>query len=129
MLGLVMKRRDVIVSRIVLIVSMDVGVTVLVRFFFVCNFVFRMFFLSGPRRWKGCRCYSGGRGGRGVCRTDICPCWKARRECDPEVCGRCKPRLVSFSSVYGPVLDGFFSEVKYRSNGARFVEELTRGFV
>ncbi|KAI0708772.1 hypothetical protein C8T65DRAFT_650065 [Cerioporus squamosus] len=50
------------------------------------------------RRWAGCKCavlvakqYK--RGPREVtmnpCSTDLCPCRKAKRECDPEVCAPC----------------------------------------
>ncbi|KAF8588187.1 hypothetical protein K439DRAFT_1630029 [Ramaria rubella] len=42
--------------------------------------------LSCKRRPKGCRCKHSG---RKMCRTVKCPCWKAGRECDPELCRKC----------------------------------------
>ncbi|RPD53881.1 SET domain-containing protein [Lentinus tigrinus ALCF2SS1-6] len=49
------------------------------------------------RRWKGCKCATmvvkqHKRGPRELmqpCSTDYCPCRKAKRECDPEVCAPC----------------------------------------
>ncbi|EIM81875.1 SET domain-containing protein [Stereum hirsutum FP-91666 SS1] len=39
------------------------------------------------RRWRGCTCSKSKR--RNLCRTNDCPCWRAHRECDPELCTRC----------------------------------------
>lgn len=36
-------------------------------------------------RWKGCRCCPG----TNACRTRRCPCFKADRECSPDLCGSC----------------------------------------
>ncbi|PIL34576.1 transcription factor [Ganoderma sinense ZZ0214-1] len=47
------------------------------------------------RRWKGCHCQGVVAKGHkkhrrtGACATDTCPCKKARRECDPDVCTPC----------------------------------------
>ncbi|KAI0628307.1 hypothetical protein C8Q77DRAFT_1149517 [Trametes polyzona] len=52
------------------------------------------------RRWRGCKCASlltkaNGRAGKGksssACNGPHCPCWTAKRECDPEVCSSCEP--------------------------------------
>ncbi|TBU37894.1 SET domain-containing protein [Dichomitus squalens] len=51
------------------------------------------------RRWKGCHCpslvvksYKKHKKDKVIpaCSTDLCPCRKARRECDPEVCSPCR---------------------------------------
>lgn len=43
----------------------------------------------GHRRPKGCRCKPiNGK----YCRTLKCPCFKAGRECDPELCNKCEAR-------------------------------------
>ncbi|KAF8520882.1 hypothetical protein BU17DRAFT_46151 [Hysterangium stoloniferum] len=42
--------------------------------------------LSCVRRPKGCRCKNTG---RRMCRTPKCSCFKAGRECDPELCQKC----------------------------------------
>lgn len=47
---------------------------------------------SGRRRHKGCRCYEPASGKDRVCGTDRCPCFKAGRECDPDLCGSCGAR-------------------------------------
>lgn len=45
-----------------------------------------------PRRWRGCNCK---RQGRPCSVLDLqgknskCPCWRANRECDPDLCGSC----------------------------------------
>lgn len=46
---------------------------------------------TGPRRWKGCRCY---RKARDLCRTVFCPCFKNGRECDAELCTKCDRYVV-----------------------------------
>lgn len=46
----------------------------------------------GARRWKGCHCAQG-KIDR-ICGTERCPCRKANRECDPELCVKCKARQV-----------------------------------
>ncbi|KAI0052033.1 SET domain-containing protein [Auriscalpium vulgare] len=38
------------------------------------------------RRWKGCKCAHKSK----RCRTDLCPCRRALRECDIELCKTCK---------------------------------------
>eukprot|EP00967_Tisochrysis_lutea_P078999 scaffold107884_cov29-Tisochrysis_lutea.AAC.2 len=41
-----------------------------------------VFCSCGPlcrNRWTGCKC-------RKECRTAVCPCWVANRECDPDIC-------------------------------------------
>lgn len=45
--------------------------------------------LVGYQRWKGCKCKAVGK--QKVCRLDKfnCPCVKAGRECDPELCRNC----------------------------------------
>ena len=47
-------------------------------------------FLSfqGQQRWKGCGC--GRKGKSRACDSDKCPCFKSRRECDPELCRNCR---------------------------------------
>ncbi|KIJ51892.1 hypothetical protein M422DRAFT_118115, partial [Sphaerobolus stellatus SS14] len=45
--------------------------------------------LTCVRRPKGCRCKNSG---RKMCRTPKCPCFKAGRECDPELCLKCGAR-------------------------------------
>jgi len=39
--------------------------------------------LSGRNLFRGCRC------SRGHCSTGVCPCFKANRECDPDLCTEC----------------------------------------
>lgn len=41
----------------------------------------------GKRRWPGCTCSKSKK--RNLCRTNDCQCWRAHRECDPELCTRC----------------------------------------
>ncbi|KAF9074813.1 hypothetical protein BDP27DRAFT_1257959 [Rhodocollybia butyracea] len=43
------------------------------------------------RRWPGCKCKRTKTINR-PCGTDRCPCYKAFRECDPELCGKCEAR-------------------------------------
>ena len=60
----------------------------------------------GRRRWRGCHChgerprvYGFGRIPSGTsfpaCATNHCPCVKALRECDPELCLRCECKYVT----------------------------------
>ncbi|KIK70705.1 hypothetical protein GYMLUDRAFT_89715 [Collybiopsis luxurians FD-317 M1] len=42
------------------------------------------------RRWPGCNCVRS-RSAR-PCGTDRCACFRAHRECDPELCGKCEAR-------------------------------------
>ena len=46
---------------------------------------------TGQRRPKGCRCKNSG---RKMCRTTKCPCFRAGRECDPELCRKCGAKYV-----------------------------------
>ncbi|KAJ8596825.1 SET domain-containing protein [Rhizopogon salebrosus TDB-379] len=41
------------------------------------------------RRWKGCRCAKG-RNGMSCMNNKRCPCVEAHRECDPELCVKCR---------------------------------------
>ncbi|KAJ7115589.1 hypothetical protein C8R43DRAFT_1038547 [Mycena crocata] len=43
------------------------------------------------RRWRGCACAISRRGGA-TCRTDRCACYLAHRECDPEICIKCRAK-------------------------------------
>ncbi|KAE9398446.1 SET domain-containing protein [Gymnopus androsaceus JB14] len=43
------------------------------------------------RRWPGCNCVRTRTLGR-PCGTDRCSCFRAHRECDPELCGKCEAR-------------------------------------
>ena len=57
----------------------------------------RIHVVIGARRWQGCHCHShlvkSYKKHRDkvvpACATDLCPCRKARRECDPDVCSPC----------------------------------------
>ncbi|KAH0587994.1 hypothetical protein H2248_006737 [Termitomyces sp. 'cryptogamus'] len=43
-----------------------------------------------PRRWHGCTCSKAKQ--EKICRTTRCSCFRARRECDPELCTKCEAR-------------------------------------
>ncbi|KAJ7508873.1 hypothetical protein B0H11DRAFT_1703540 [Mycena galericulata] len=45
-----------------------------------------------PRRWRGCKCTAQ----RRRCRTNICACYLAHRECDPELCLSCQANTDNF---------------------------------
>ena len=46
--------------------------------------------LSGHRRRKGCQCK------KTNCQKASCPCFRANRECDPEICTVCNVRCVCY---------------------------------
>ncbi|EGN92578.1 hypothetical protein SERLA73DRAFT_117187 [Serpula lacrymans var. lacrymans S7.3] len=47
--------------------------------------------LKCGRRWRGCRCATSK--AHGSCVSDKCACYIAHRECDPELCLKCKCKL------------------------------------
>jgi hypothetical protein len=53
--------------------------------------------MVGVRRWKGCHCSQGKVDG--ICGTEKCPCRRANRECDPDLCVKCKARQVIDASI------------------------------
>jgi hypothetical protein len=53
--------------------------------------------MLGARRWKGCHCSQ--RKIDGICGTERCPCRRANRECDPDLCVKCKARQVINASI------------------------------
>ncbi|KAF9442123.1 SET domain-containing protein [Macrolepiota fuliginosa MF-IS2] len=42
------------------------------------------------RKWRGCMCTKS-RSNK-TCGTDRCPCFRAHRECDPDICAKCEAR-------------------------------------
>ncbi|KAH9830084.1 uncharacterized protein C8Q71DRAFT_911440 [Rhodofomes roseus] len=66
------------------------------------------------RRWTGCQCGRKGDGkNRRSCLTQACPCRRASRECDPELCTPC----------YEPVREARFpGRLGSSSNGARSLQ-------
>lgn len=59
------------------------------------SFFFFASILTGVRRYRGCRCKVYNKNKYLLCNQEKCPCHKAGRECDPEVCISCKSKCVS----------------------------------
>ncbi|KAI0350799.1 SET domain-containing protein [Trametes cingulata] len=91
-----------------------------------------------PRRWQGCKCAlvatkASGKVPKGkserTCAGNQCPCWAAKRECDPELCYCCRIRLGACRNVQ--IQQGWhkLSEVKRGKFGLGFflVEEAKEG--
>lgn len=60
---------------------------------FIQSMLIVRFSFQGERRYRGCDCVSHRRASKyQVCDSDRCPCVRAGRECDPELCVPCMPR-------------------------------------
>ncbi|OAX43422.1 SET domain-containing protein [Rhizopogon vinicolor AM-OR11-026] len=79
------------------------------------------------RRWKGCRCV---KGRNGMSCDKRCPCTKARRECDSELCVKCKCRETSICAN-SQIKQGHFKELEVKKSkwglGAFLLEPAKQG--
>ncbi|KAF8056606.1 hypothetical protein FPV67DRAFT_1431373 [Lyophyllum atratum] len=55
------------------------------------------------RRWRGCQCAKSKQQGRQhiTCKTSRCPCYRAHRECDPELCIKCEASTARLLTLCG----------------------------